>query len=106
MKPRELPVFKNWQGGGGTLEVQRIGKKKWKRQEELLLRGKPVQSFEEGPGDHGKCYRAVNDQIWTMILALKDEQVFVNHFGAMKDGQSWFRYQRTKNEIGEEVNNS
>lgn len=63
MKPRELPVFKNWQGGGGTLEAQRIGKKKWKRQEELLLRGKTVQSFEEGPGDHGKCYRAVNDQI-------------------------------------------
>lgn len=27
MKPRELPVFKNWQGGGGTLEAQRIGKK-------------------------------------------------------------------------------
>ena len=49
MKPRELPIFKNWQGGGGTLEAQQIGEKKWKRQEKLLLRGKTVQNFEEGP---------------------------------------------------------
>lgn len=55
MKPRELPIFKNWQGVRGTLEKQWIGKN--------FFKGRRKYCFEEGPGNYGKCYRAVNDQI-------------------------------------------
>lgn len=45
MKPRELPIFKNWQGGGGTLEAQRIGKKKMEKAGGTIVKGKNGSEF-------------------------------------------------------------